>query len=63
MKTYRILSVVFIIICMGLLVGLFAVGDYPPTQKAVFAVCLCAVMVLMALNLVAINKKEKEKDR
>ncbi len=60
MKTYKILSIAFIVICVGLLVGVFAFFDFATTQKIVLSVCLCAVIALMAYNLVLIKRKEKE---
>lgn len=61
MKTYKILSIAFIVICVGLMVGLFTFLNFPAGPKIVFAICLCVVIALMVYNLVLIRKKEKQK--
>lgn len=60
MRTYKILSIVFIVVCAVLLAGIFVSRDFFPVgQKVIFAVCLCVVIVLMGVNLRMISKKQK----
>lgn len=60
MKTYKILSIVFIVICVGLMVGLFTCLDFSAGQKIVFGICLCVIVALMVYNLILIKRKEKQ---
>lgn len=60
MKTYKILSVAFIVICTLLLIGLSIMPDFPVGRKIIFAACLCVVIALMATNMVVMSKKNNK---
>lgn len=62
MKTYKILSIAFVIACAALLVMVLLAQDYPDGKKLVLALCLGAVMAAMLFNLSVIRKKEKQQE-
>lgn len=60
MKTYKILSIVFIVVCLALMAGVLVFMTGQTGHKIVIIACLGVVIMAMIYNLNVISKKRKQ---
>lgn len=60
MKTYKVLSIVFIVICVGLMAGVLFFMNGQAGHKVILVSCLAVVILAMSYNLSLISKKQKQ---
>jgi preprotein translocase subunit SecG len=60
MKTYKTLSIVFIVTCLALMAGVLFFMEVPTGHKIVLTACLAVVVFAMVYNLRVIRKKQTE---